>query len=99
VQSEIPERQSSEEPATATKNWTARKRSISAAAREEQRRSEEERARREQRAINEYHNPAAVWLGLAVVVILVVGGLFLINSMRCDPFFSDAGAAHSRSCR
>jgi hypothetical protein len=42
--------------------------------------------------------PNPVALGLAfLVLILILGGLFIVNQMRCDPLFSDA--ARTRTCR
>jgi hypothetical protein len=45
------------------------------------------------------HNPLALGLGALVILGLVVGAWFLIQSMRCNPLFSDAGLYHSRACR
>lgn len=47
----------------------------------------------------EGHNPWAVALGAAVVLGLVIGAWLLIDSMKCNPLFSDAGLYHSRACR
>ncbi|MGO9133086.1 MAG: hypothetical protein ACLP8A_03420 [Methylovirgula sp.] len=45
------------------------------------------------------HNPLALGLGAVVILALVIGAWFLIQSMRCNPLFSDAGLYHSRACR
>jgi hypothetical protein len=45
------------------------------------------------------HNPWAVALGAAVILGLLIGTWLLIDSMKCNPMFSDAGLYHSRACR
>lgn len=44
-------------------------------------------------------NLLALGLGLLVILGLLLGTWFLVNAMRCNPMFSDAGLYHSRSCR
>lgn len=48
---------------------------------------------------DEGHNPLAVALGAAVILALVICAWLLIDSMKCNPMFSDAGLYHSRACR
>jgi hypothetical protein len=45
------------------------------------------------------HNPWAVLLGAAVILGLLIGTWLLIDAMKCNPMFSDAGLSHSRACR
>lgn len=45
------------------------------------------------------YNPRATWLGFLVVLVLLLGTWFVVNAIRCDPLFSDAGLSHSRACR
>ncbi len=51
----------------------------------------------ERRIEEETHNPVALGVAFLVVLILVLGGLFILNQTRCDPLFSDI--AHTRACR
>jgi hypothetical protein len=48
---------------------------------------------------NDGHNPWAVAAGTVVILGLLIGTWLLINSMKCNPMFSDAGLYHSRACR
>ncbi|MGA3303235.1 MAG: hypothetical protein ABSC72_08110 [Methylovirgula sp.] len=45
------------------------------------------------------HNPLAMGLGLLVVLALLLGTRFVINGIKCDPLFSDAGLSHLRACQ
>ncbi len=56
-------------------------------------------AKAEDADAEETHNPLATWLGFLVVVVLLLGTWFVINQIKCDPLFSDAGLSHSRACR
>ena len=44
-------------------------------------------------------NFIALGLGFLVVLALLLAGWFLVNQMRCNPLYSNAGLAHSRDCR
>lgn len=49
--------------------------------------------------VEEGDNPLALVLGALVILALVVGAWFLIDSMKCNPLFSDAGLYRSQACR
>lgn len=46
-----------------------------------------------------YHSPKGVWIGLALVVVLVVAGLWIVDSLRCDPLSSDIALLKKDACR
>ena len=59
-----------------------------------------EQARRwDQQAQEGYHNPKGVWIGLALVIVLVAAGWWVIDSLRCDPLESDLALVKSTACR
>ncbi len=87
------------DPRSAAKRWVRWQKAVHTATTEDRRLSILERAEREQRIAREYHSPVAVWVGLIVVLLLALGGWFLIDAMQCDPFYSDSGLARSRACR
>jgi hypothetical protein len=59
----------------------------------------EERAKQKPYSEEEAQNPLALGLALAVILALLLGSWFLINQLKCDPLYSDAGLSHSRVCR
>jgi hypothetical protein len=42
-------------------------------------------------------NSVALGLAFLVVLILILGGWFIVNQVRCDPLFSDV--ARTQVCR
>jgi len=93
------ERKDKNGPSTATRRWVAWRKAVGAAVDEDHRRADGERTERQQRIERDYDDPRAVWIGLAVVLVLAVGGWFLIDAMRCNPLFSNSGLVQSRDCR
>ena len=46
------------------------------------------------------HDHKSVWIGAGVVILLTAIGLYLVDSMRCDPMYADSALALSnRACR
>jgi uncharacterized membrane protein len=84
---------------SATQRWVAWREEARAAAAEDRKRAIDARAERDRQIEREYHNPVAFWVGLVVLLVLLVGGWFLLDAMRCDPFYSDIGLSRSRACR
>lgn len=54
---------------------------------------------RDEEAKDGYHNPKGVWIGLALVIVLVAAGWWVIGTMRCDPLESDLALVKSNACR
>ena len=46
-----------------------------------------------------YQNPRGVWIGLVVVLILMVAGIWVIDSLHCDPLASDIALLKKDACR
>jgi hypothetical protein len=81
-----------------TKRWIAWREGARADAAADREKALHARLEKEHRIEDEYHNPLAVYFGFLVVLLLLIGGWFIIDWMRCDPFYSDLAMTH-RSCR
>ncbi len=44
-------------------------------------------------------NFIALVLGFLVVLGLLIAGWWIVNQMRCNPLYSNAGLSHSRACQ
>ena len=53
----------------------------------------------DEQAQDGYHNPKGVWIGLALAIVLVAAGWWVIDTMRCDPLESDLALVKKDSCR
>ena len=58
----------------------------------------DEAARKDELAQQDYHNPMGVWIGLALVVALVAAGMWVFESLKCDPLESDLALVKKSSC-
>src|ERR1700722_13376528 len=84
---------------TGTRDWVARRAAARSAAAADRARAEAERTEKFHDTTQGYENPRGVWIGLAVVAALLLLGLYLINAMRCDPFYSDRALTRNGGCR
>lgn len=76
----------------------ARREELKSAAALDDERVSDEAARKDELAQADYHNPMGVWIGLALVVILVAAGLWVFESLKCDPLESDLALVKKTSC-
>ena len=58
----------------------------------------QEAARKDALAQQDDHNPMSVWIGLALVVALVAAGMWVFESLKCDPLESDLALVKKSSC-
>jgi hypothetical protein len=93
------ERGSSGDASPKKTRWAAEREEVRAAVAEERRQARESRAEQDRRIEQEYYNPAAFWVGLLVLLALLGIGWFVVDSMRCDPFYSDSAMVRDRACR
>jgi hypothetical protein len=81
------------------RRWAARLDEVRAAAAADRERALAERAERDRRIEREHLNPVAFAFGLLAVMLLLLVGWFVVDRMRCDPFYSNAGLARLHACR
>lgn len=81
-----------------TKKWVERREEAKEATTLDDERVTEEAARKDELARQDYHNPMGVWIGLILVVALVAAGLWVFNSLRCEPLESDLALVKKSSC-
>jgi hypothetical protein len=74
--------------------WTSRQKEARAAAAADRERVLKQRAERNRRIEQELQNPAVFGFSLLVVLLLLAAAWFIVDRMRCDPFYSDI--SHSR---
>lgn len=46
-----------------------------------------------------YQSPRGVWIGLILVLVLIVAGMWVIDSLHCDPLASDIAMLKKDACR
>ena len=93
MQEKSPDRRSE-----STKKWVARHKEANEAAAMDDQRVAEEAIRKDELAQQDYHNPMGVWIGLVLVVALVAAGLWVFDSLKCDPLESDLALMKKSSC-
>jgi cobalamin biosynthesis Mg chelatase CobN len=98
-QNEQPQQTSSDRRSLSTKKWVERRNEAKRVTEEDDKRVTDVQVRAEQLAREGYHNPMGVWIGLAVVAVLVVAGWLVIDTLRCDPLESDLALVKKDSCR
>ena len=97
--SEDPQETSPDRRSESTKKWvTTRQAAKDAKAADDVRHQEQSRLWEEQ-AREGYHNPKGVWIGLALAVVLVAAGWWVVDQMRCNPLESDLALVKSDACR
>jgi hypothetical protein len=74
--------------------WTARQKEARAAVAADHELVLEQRAERNRRIEQELQNPVVFGFALLAVLLLLVAAWFIVDQMRCDPFYSDIH--HSR---
>ena len=93
MQEKSPDRRSE-----STKKWVERRDEAKEAAALDDQHVSDEAARKDQLAQQDYHNPMGVWIGLALVVALVAAGMWVFESLKCDPLESDLALMKKSSC-
>ena len=93
MQEKSPDRRSE-----STKKWVARHKEAKEAAASDNERVAEDALRRDELAQRDYHNPMGVWIGLALAAVLVAAGLWVFNTLKCDPLESDLALVKKTSC-
>jgi hypothetical protein len=98
-QKEEPQQTSPDRRSESTKKWMADRKAARDARTVDDVRVAEQTRLWDEEAKAAYHNPKGVWIGLALVVILIAAGWWVIDTMRCDPFESDLALVKSNACR
>lgn len=80
-----------------TPHWQARQKALNEAEADSRALQGKARKLRRDQIERDYDRPGLLWIGLAVLAILVLIGWFAFPAMRCNPLFSDL--AGSRACR
>lgn len=93
MQEKSPDRRSE-----STKKWVAQREEAKQAEALDDERVASEAVRKDELAQEDYHNPRGVWIGLALVVILVAAGMWVFESLKCDPMESDLALGKNSSC-
>jgi hypothetical protein len=81
-----------------TRRFVARREAVRAAAAADRARAVDEAAERRRDIVRDYDNPLAFGLGLAVILLLLGGGWFIMHRLHCDPLFSDLGLRRRQAC-
>ncbi|MGP0059795.1 MAG: hypothetical protein ACLPID_10970 [Beijerinckiaceae bacterium] len=74
--------------------WAARQKEARAAVAADRERVLKQHAERNRRIEQELQNPIVFALSLLVVLLLLGAAWFMVDQMRCDPFYSDI--SHTR---
>jgi hypothetical protein len=82
-----------------TKAWIARRNAMRQAATADSADAAARSAARDRRLETEDNSRAPVWIGFAVVIIVLVVCLAIIGMMRCDPLYSDLGLSRRSACQ
>jgi len=82
-----------------TKAWIARRDAMRRAAHADRTDAAARTMERDRQLETEDNSRAAVWIGFAVVVVVLVVCLAIIGMMRCDPLYSDLGLSRRSACQ
>lgn len=67
------------------REWAARRAEFRAAAASDRARAAQERENTTRAMEQEVTNATPIYIGLVAVVLLVIGGWFVLDRLRCDP--------------
>jgi hypothetical protein len=81
-----------------TKAWIARRDAMRQAASADHADAASQDAARDRRLETEDTSRAPVWIGFAVVVLVLAICLAIIGMMRCDQLYSDLGLSRRSAC-
>jgi hypothetical protein len=96
---DAPERQSGTGASPEARRWTERRDEARAAVAKDHERARKAHAEQKDLIEQEPHNPLAFYIGLLVVAILFIVTWFMIDRMRCDSFYSNAGFSRLHVCK
>ncbi|MGO9007701.1 MAG: hypothetical protein ACLQIQ_01720 [Beijerinckiaceae bacterium] len=74
--------------------WAARQKEARAALAADRERELKQRAERNRRIEQELQNPVVFAFSVVAILLLLAAAWFIVDQMRCDPFYSDIH--HSR---
>jgi|GEM_PF-6713519 hypothetical protein len=86
-------------PSSKTRAFIARRDALNEAAAAVEAVEADRRARQTQRQHAEYHNPLALLGGLVVLVLLLAGFVFVLDSLSGDPWYADCPRTATGNCR
>jgi hypothetical protein len=92
-------RESREGATPQARQWSARRRETQAAAEADSELARKQRLERNRRVEQEEHNPVAFALGILGVLLLLVVAWFVLDQMRCDPFYAQVSRWHNLTCK
>jgi sensor c-di-GMP phosphodiesterase-like protein len=95
---EKPQQRSPDRRSESTKKWVERRDAAKSARAQDDQRVAAEAARKDHLAQQDYQNPMGVWIGLALVVGLVAAGMWVFESLKCDPLDSDLALVKKSAC-
>ena len=87
-----------EGPSEAARRWAAHEREVQAARAADAETARADAVRLEAQRERGYDNRIVTWIGLAIALLLVVGGLLLINRLVDQTRLEDCVMAHRHNC-
>lgn len=96
---DAPERQSGAGASPEARRWKARRDAARAAVAKDRELARKTHAEQKHHIEHEPHNPIAFYIGLLAVALLFIVTWFIVDRMRCDPFYSNAGLSHLHVCK
>jgi hypothetical protein len=98
-QQEEPQDTSPDRRSESTKKWVEHRREVDRARAVDNARAAMAARMRHQELRLGYQSPRGVWVGLILVAILLVAGLWIVDSLHCDPLASDIALLKKDACR
>ncbi len=96
---EAREKDAAAKASSSAQRWAARRREVEAAIESDQRRILQARMEKAYQARADYQGSLAFIVGALVVFVLLSACWFLMDRMRCDPFYANVDRFSSRTCR
>jgi hypothetical protein len=91
-------RESREGATPQAQRWSARRQEAQAAAEADSELARRQRIKHDRDVEREEHNPALFALGILGVLLLLVVAWFVLDRMRCDPFYAQINHLHRQVC-
>jgi hypothetical protein len=96
---DAPKRQPGSGASPEARRWTTRRDAARAAVANDRERARKAHAERKEPIEQEPYHPIVFFIGLLVAALLFIAIWFIVDRLRCDPFYSNAGFARLHVCK